>query len=134
MIIVFIDWYIKPDKVDEFLTFWKQEAKIENRNGLIGEFLSKPADIKYKSWITWHMAACIPADSSTHDEPCYERFINIGLWMEEKSFEDAVAKYFNDNNPCKDFEAKRRRRALLTPEAWRIGQGKLPGDDSEGVK
>lgn len=137
MIIVFIDWYIKPDKVDEFLTFWKQEAKIENRNGLIGEFLSKPADIEYKSWITWHMATDIFVDSctpETQEMPAYERFINIGLWMNEKDFEDAVAKYFNDNNSRKDFEAKQRRRALLTPQAWRIGQGKLPGDDSEGVK
>ncbi len=133
MIIVFIDWYIKPGKVDEFLKFWKQTVQVNDRSGLVGEFLSKPADITYKTWITWNMNADIAADSATHETPEYERFINVGIWMEEKSFECAVAKYFNENKPPESFEFKRRRRCLLTPKTWRIGDGKLPACDSKGV-
>ena len=133
MIFVFIDWYIKPDMVDKFLDAWKTTLRIQDRSGLIGEFLSEPADIKAKEWITWNMQADISADSSVKDPVPYKRFINIGMWMNESSFEDAVAKYFNDNKPPEDYEYKRRRRTILTPKAWRIGDGKLPGCDSKGV-
>ena len=136
MIIVLIDWYIKPEKVDEFFSFWKENATISDRAGLIGEFLCEPADIKHLPWITWNMNACIDADSNVNDEAEYRRFVNVGLWMEEKSFEDAVAKYFNAGKKKEDFEhhERKRRRALLIPKAWRIGKGQLPGGDSGGVK
>ena len=133
MIVVFIDWYIKPDKVDEFLEYWKTKLQIKDRSGLIGEFLSEPADIQTKQWITWNMQADIPADSSVHDSPPYKRFVNVGLWMNETSFEAAVGANFNKPGGTLEFEAKPRRRALLIPKASRIGDGKLPGCDSKGV-
>ena len=135
MIVVFIDWYIKPDKVDEFLEYWKTKLQIKDkdRSGLIGEFLSDPADIQTKQWITWNMQAGIPADSSVHDSPPYKRFVNVGLWMNETSFEAAVGANFNKPGGILEFEAKPRRRALLIPEEWRRGGGSLPEDDSKGV-
>ena len=43
MIIVFIHWKIKPEPemVKEFLEFWKTAAVVEDRTGLIVEFLSE---------------------------------------------------------------------------------------------
>ena len=42
MVIVFIHWKIIPNKVDNFLEYWRKTAIVENRDGLIGEFLSEP--------------------------------------------------------------------------------------------
>ena len=43
MIIVMIKWKIvnKQEKLDAFLHFWKQESVVQDRKGLMGEFLSE---------------------------------------------------------------------------------------------
>ena len=43
MIIVMIKWKIenKQAKIDAFLDFWKQEVVVQDRKGLVGEFLSE---------------------------------------------------------------------------------------------
>ena len=130
MIVVLIDWYIKLDKVDEFKKRWETEFTIEDQSGLIGEFLSEPADIKNKEWITWDMQADFPADLLLH---C-KRFVNIALWEDEASFYNAMNdKFGKKNDSPADFEYVRRRRAVLNPLTHRIGGSELPKDNPKGV-
>ena len=132
MIVVLIDWYIKPDKVNDFLKHWKTKLRVKDKDriGLIGEFLSEPANIKDKPWITWNMRADFPADSRLR---C-RRFVNIGMWKDEASFRKAIGGSFGKKNaPPEKFEYVRRRRTVLRPKARRIGGGKLPKGDSKGV-
>ena len=73
MIIVLIHWKIKPDQemVDEFLQFWRQTALIDDRRGLIGEFLTEAHSTAEYGWITWQLTGC---------EGEYRSFINVGYW------------------------------------------------------
>ena len=124
MQIVLIHWKIRPDGEAAFLHFWREQAIVEDRSGLVGEFLSATVDkSKLLPWITWDLA----------DKPgCYRSFVNVGIWQDAAEFHDQVSKYFATEK--KDFECEPRVRALLTPEHWRIGKGHLPTSDSDGVR
>lgn len=61
------------------------------------------------------------------------RFINVGLWACAEAFSDQVGRYFNPANGKLPFEFELRRRALLTPACWRMGDWQLPRRDSGGV-
>ena len=92
---------------------------------MVGEFLNEalvPKDIGY---ITWHLD---PDSLGT-----FKSFVNVGIWDDEKAFHEQIGQYFNDDMPVKDFEMYRRRRIALRPECWRMGDAKLPVQDSGGV-
>ena len=141
MQIVLIHWKIRPDGMADFYRFWREQAIVEDRAGLVGEFLSAVEDQaglvgKFLSatagtskfdWINWDDLADKPG--------CYRSFINVGIWQDAAVFQDQVAKYFpTDKTDKKDFEYEPRVRALLTPEHWRIGGRRLPTCDSDGVR
>ena len=52
MVIVLIKWMIKPEKqaIDAFLNHWRTEALVQDRRGLVGEFLSEVESEKYTTW------------------------------------------------------------------------------------
>jgi len=118
MIIVLIHWRIKPDKTADLVDFWKTQATVNDRLGLIQEVLSEaqsPRDFKY---ITWHLDP-----KSLGNFVSYE---NGGVWLDDAAFEEQIGKYFNDTGQLRDFEQFRRRRTVLKPIAWRIGNAQLP--------
>ena len=120
MVIALIHWKIKPDMVDAFLDFWCNEAVVQDREGLIGEFLSAPCDMSELPWITWDLAA---------SDGAYRSFVNVGLWRDAEDFQDQIGKYFNRDAAPKAFEYERRRRTILRPQCWRIGESGLPVQD-----
>ena len=123
MIIVLIHWRIKPDEksIADFLKYWREEASINDRTGLVGEFLSEAAKMKDYPYITW----LLDPDHLGN----FKSFVNVGIWTDGGSFYEQVAKNFNDENPMKPFEAHRRRRLVTKPDSWRIGGSTLPTSD-----
>jgi hypothetical protein len=61
------------------------------------------------------------------------RFINVGLWASAEAFHEQIARYFDPAAGKRSFEFELRRRALLTPACWRVGDWRLPIRDSSGV-
>lgn len=127
MVIVMIKWKIRPGRRDEFLEFWRKKAVVEDRRGLVGEFLSEVATEASFPYITWNVSSC---DDERQE---YKVFINVGIWADDESFREQVAQYFNDDKPPMEFEAERRVRTVLTPRCWRMGDALLPKHDSGGV-
>lgn len=122
MRIVFVEWLIIPGKENVFKDYWRSALPIGDRTKLIGEFLSRPTGHEAHPWVTWDLrdsrASC---------------FINVGLWADEEAFQDQVGRYFDPEKGKLDFEFSLRRRALLTPDCWRMGDWSLPRHDSGGV-
>ena len=134
MIIVLINWRIKEEDVPIFLSKWKSKFTIGDKPGLVGEFLSR---VQGKTWcekITWEMEASECEDKSIWKFSDFISFVNIGIWDTKEHFMDAVGKYMNDDpEHMEDFEAAPRRRAIVSPEAWRIGEIALYNQSSTGV-
>ena len=53
MVIVVIKWSIKPDMIQEFHGYWTQETRVQDRAGLVGEFLSEVGSKDDYPYITW---------------------------------------------------------------------------------
>jgi len=125
MVIVLIKWMIKPeeDAIKAFLHHWKKEALVQDRRGLVGEFLSEVDAEKYTTWD-------VRGGSSRREG---KMFVNVGTWADRDEFEEQIGKYFNDDRPIKCFELERRVRTVLKPVCWRVGDASLPGHDSGGV-
>lgn len=119
MRIIVVEWKIKKGRECEFLTYWSTRSTIPNRTGLIGEFLS---DVDKQPWVTWNL-----------DEG-WTTFYNVGIWRETADFQDQIGKYIDLSRPPLDFEAARRQRVFLEPQAWRIGRTGMPEKDPEGVR
>lgn len=124
MIIVMIHWKIVPDGVEEFLEFWRKEALIIDRRGLVGEFLTEEQTSVDFKWITWQLTGC---------ERKYKSFVNVGYWKNSKEFHEQVGKYFETSTGKRDFEYELRVRTVLKPKCWRMGDYPLPIHDSGGV-
>ncbi|MCY4427030.1 MAG: hypothetical protein OXC05_08370 [Halieaceae bacterium] len=126
MIIVVIHWKIKRKQkwVDKFLEFWRKTATVEDRSGLIGEFLSEGHSTAEFDWITWPLTGC---------EEKYRSFVNVGFWNSAEEFQEQIGKYFKPSGGLEKFEAKPRQRTALKPKCWRVGDNKLPIHDSGGV-
>ncbi len=126
--IILVHWQIRPECESEFLDYWRAAATVRDRAGLIGEFLSKVAarDPAFSPWITWSLADA-DAQAAVH-------YVNIGMWTDEASFLSQIAADFGDAAPLRPFELHRRRRSLVTPQAWRIGTAGAPARDSAGVR
>ena len=127
MVIVLIKWKILPEQreIREFLKFWKQEAIVQDRRGLIGEFLSEVGTRESYPYITW--------DVGEEEFDAYKVYVNVGMWADPTSFPEQIAQYFNDDKPLKGFEVKRRVRTVLLPRCWRMGDALLPIHDSGGI-
>lgn len=125
MVIVVIKWSIKPDMVQEFREYWAQETRVQDRQGLVGEFLSEVGSKDDYPYITWTL--------DNQDAASSKAYVNVGIWTDSNAFQDEIAKYFNDDGPIREFEMARRIRTVLIPRSWRIGDASLPADDSRGV-
>lgn len=122
--IIMVEWRIKKGREQEFLDYWSTKATVGDRTGLIGEFLSGVEDrVKYP-WMVWPQA----------DSGDYTIFYNVGLWRDAGDFYEQVGKFIDNSRPPLDFEAEKRRRVLVAPQRWRIGESKLPAADAAGVK
>lgn len=133
MIIVLINWRIAPTKVDEFLEYWKETLSLEGKPGLVGEFLSKVEGTSFHNCITWNMEADNADNEAANVD--HVSYVNVGIWSDADAFHTAVGQYMPDGRKTSlAFEAAPRRRAILSPEAWRIGQEQLPAITSENVR
>lgn len=125
MMIVLIHWRIKPNAIDDFFAYWKTQARIGDRKGLITEMLSEVRTAKDFWYATWSLDPESLGD--------FKSYVNVGFWHDDAEFQNQIADKFNDDNPLLDFEMYRRRRAVLTPATWRRGLAELPSADSAGV-
>lgn len=134
MIIALINWRIHPDKVDDFLAKWKTGLTLQGHSGLIGEFLSRVENGSFHDGVTWEMEPDELDDKAEWRADDFVSYVNVGMWENVADFMDAVGKYMSQGRTLKeDFEAAPRRRAILTPEHWRIGPSALPQTNSSGV-
>lgn len=135
MIIVLINWRVLPGRAADFVEFWSSTLKLNNPQGLIGEFLSKVEAPEFFGKITWQLEPSDQEeDRSFWQSENYISFVNIGIWENLEDFDRAVGKFMNsDPKSMNEYEAAPRRRAVLSPEAWRIGMSKLPSSSSDGV-
>ena len=126
MTIVLIHWKIRPEQkmVDKFLKFWRATATIDDRRGLIGEFLTEAHSTAEYGWITWQLTGC---------EGKYRSFVTIGCWNSADEFYAQIGKYFETSSGQHAFEAEPRKRTVLKPKCWRMGDGALPVHDSGAV-
>ena len=127
MIIVLIKWKIenKQDRINAFLNFWRKEAVVQDRKGLVGEFLSEIGSKAQYDYITW--------DFEQPVGDTYKIFVNVAIWDDGEAFQEQISQYFNDKKPLMGFEAERRVRTVLEPACWRMGDAPLPIHDSGGI-
>ena len=126
---VLIHWKIKKGREPDFEAKWKTVYKITEREGLIGEFLSR-AEKRGASYpyVTWPIVCA----NLAHEENC-THYINVGLWNSHERFYEEVGKNMKDDKDKEDFEIERRRRVAITAAEWRIGPAQLPSNDSPGT-
>jgi len=120
--IVLVDWLIIKGAEPDFKKYWKEAGPVEDRSLMVGEFLSEPTGHEKFPWVT--------EDLRNEDA---SRFINVGLWASAEAFHKQIARYFDPAAGKRSFEFELRRRALLTPACWRVGDWRLPIRDSDGV-
>jgi hypothetical protein len=135
MIIVLINWRVIPEKVPKFKEFWSSTLKLENAKGLVGEFLSRVEGTDFYEKITWQIEPSEhEGDKSFWKSETYVSFLNVGIWETFADFDRAVGPKMNaDPKFMIEYEAAQRRRAVLSPEAWRVGASGLPSSSSPGV-
>jgi hypothetical protein len=129
--IVLVHWKIKKERAIEFEQKWKTVFTIKNREGLIGEFLSKVEKRTEKyPYITWPIAC----ENLAHEENCIH-YINVALWSPHERFFEEVGHNMKDDKEISGFEIERRRRVAVTPTEWRVSEkGALPTIDSNGTE
>lgn len=122
MRLVVVHWKVKLGRETEFLDYWSTRATIEDRDGLMCEFLCSVEDRMRFPWITLQAL-----------DPRWTSFFNVGLWRDAAAFQDQIGRRIDDASPPLDFEAERRERVFLAPERWRLGRSTLPASDSPEV-
>ena len=120
--IVLVEWRIKKGREAEFLKYWSTRATIEDRSGLVGEFLSKVEDQKQFPWMVWNL------------DRRWTTFVNVGFWREGADFQQQIGRFIDNKRPPLAFEAQRRRRVFLAPERWRVGATPLFMTDHPSVR
>ena len=125
MKIILIRWFIKPGKEDDFFAFWKEVAKINNRDGFAFEFLSEPFEGDEEKLKTWDLS-----------EVGVKTFVNVGVWETMAAFEREIGKYIEDEKPPRKWEERRPERIMIEPLHYRVNLPSkfLPDEDSIGVK
>jgi hypothetical protein len=120
--IILVDWLIISGAEPDFKKYWKETVPVEDRSLMVGEFLSEPTGHEKFPWVTEDLRN---VDAS--------RFINVGLWASAEAFHEQIVRYFDPAAGKLSFEFELRRRAVLTPACWRMGDWRLPIHDSGGV-
>ncbi len=120
--IVLVEWRIKKGREAEFLKYWSTRATIEDRSGLVGEFLSRVEDQKQFPWMVWNL------------DRRWTTFVNVGFWREGEDFQQQIGRFINNQRPPLAFEAQSRRRVFLAPERWRMGATPLYMTDHPSVR
>ena len=120
--IVLVEWRIKKGQENEFLTYWSTQATIQDRTGLVGEFLSRVEDQKQFPWMVWDL------------NPGWTTFVNVGFWRNGADFQQQIGRFIDNSRPPLAFEAERRRRVLVAPERWRIGATPMISTDHPSVR
>ena len=70
--IVVVHWKIKPGREAEFLDYWSTRSVVEDRTGLIGEYLGSSIEDRARApSINW----------GTLDR-AYVSYFNVGLWQD----------------------------------------------------
>ena len=84
MIVVIIHWKIKLGEAHRlaFFKHWKETLTINDRSGLVGEFLSEPLSAERAGFACGLLG--LPASSA------YQSFFNIGVWADVESFHREV--------------------------------------------
>ena len=123
MAVAIVEWRIRRGMEPEFLDYWATRVTIEDRSGLIGEFLCREGDAAAMPWVRW-------ADRSTDE---YTVFLNVGLWRDGSDFVEQVGRHFDVGRPNLPFEHDRRQRIVVDPVEWRRGPARLPDGDAPGV-
>ena len=121
MRIVLVEWRIIKGQENLFMDYWSRREVIDDRSGLIGEFLSRVEDRATYSWITCELS------------PDWTCFVNVGLWRDADAFEAQIGWRLDDNRPKLPFEFEKRRRTFLGPQRWRFGGTDLPATEHEMV-
>ena len=121
--IVVVHWKVKPGREQEFLDYWSQRAAVQDRSGLVAEFLSGVEDRDKYPWINWRSL-----------DPRWTSYFNVGLWRDAAAFQEQVGRFIDNARPPLDFEADRRERVLVEPRRWRVGASGLPAADPPGVR
>ena len=81
MVVILIRWYIKNEKVDEFVSYWENIMKVDKGKGLFRETLCKVnPKIEDPKFHTFNL-----------DNPFYTTFINVGMWESVEAFDTAVS-------------------------------------------
>lgn len=127
-ILVLVHWQIRSSCENDFLAYWHTKAIVCDRTSLVGEFLNKVDlhDTEALPWITWVIAA--------DNEINALHYVNVGMWASRQGFLQQISPDFGDEAPIRPFELRRRRRMLLSPQAWRMGIATVPQCDSLGVQ
>lgn len=126
MVIVLVKWYIISGQEDKFKQTWIDKMEPEIKKGLFCEFFSKPIDSIKEKYHTLDV-----------ENKHYTTFINVGVWKDVESFDEAIGNFIlgrkpHDNDLQKqlmeiyDFEYKLRERIVLTVEESRTGGWPLP--------
>lgn len=124
MEIVVILWKIKPgaDNRQAFFRDWADTLKIDDRSGLVGEFLSRPRSAD-EAGPDFSILGPHPSDE-------YELYFNVGIWDTLDTFRaQVIDKYVNGNPADRPFLFEPPRRMALSPEQWRVGDAQLPAGD-----
>jgi hypothetical protein len=119
MEVVFVHWKIFKGQEEQFKQHWRTGLPVNDRSGLVGEFLSEPTGHEKYDWVTWDLRGTSE----------FTVFINVGLWADANTFHEQIGKYFNLAKGKLQFEYELRTRALLTPTCWRMGDWRLPIHD-----
>jgi hypothetical protein len=122
--IVVIFWKILPGDENEraFFEHWERTLELEDRSGLVGEFLSQPLT---KAEVGFDCSA-LGLDASDD----YVPFFNVGIWDSVEAFREHVIERLVNPGPGKeDFEYAPRARMILSPKRWRVGDAQLPNGD-----
>src|SRR4051794_41966407 len=114
MRIVLIEWRIRKGQEEQFLEYWSKRAVVQDRSGLIAEFLSRVESPQQYPWITWDL-----------DER-WTTFVNVGLWRGGAGFEGQNGRAMGDTPPPPAVWARRRPPAVGVPARGGPRRGQLP--------
>lgn len=121
MLVVVVEWNIIKGQEDEFLCYWSERETVQDRSGLVGEFLNRVRDVEEVQSVTWKQRD----DCTT--------FLNVGIWRDCRSFVNQIGPNLTRKGQKMPFEFEPRRRIFLGPERWRLGGSLLPTKGHDGV-
>ena len=127
MDIVVILWKIKAgaDNRQAFFKHWAETLAIDDRTGLVGEFLSRPQSAD-EAGPEFSVFGAHPSDE-------YELYLNVAIWDTLDAFRaQVIDKYVGGDPADKPFLFEPPRRMALSPEQRRVGDAQLPAGDHLG--